>query len=151
MLRRIFAQRPATMGYRELLKKYVRFLELNVGDNFIETIADSAEPILSERDLRELRALAAEIFRESHEAPERTRVENWNYRLRLLLNHHGLTVQDTAAITGEDAERIRAWRSQPRSTNYQRMSEADFDAVLRAVEAHVAGRSVAGATAETSS
>jgi hypothetical protein len=116
------------MGYRELLKKYVRFLEVNVGDNYIEAVADAAEPILSDRDLGELRTIAAEIFRESHAEPERARVENYNYRLRILLNRYGISVEQAAAIAEVDSGTIRRWRTHPRSRRYLAMTADEYAA-----------------------
>ena len=52
------------MGYRVLLKNYMRLLESHTGSNFIETLASEPESPLPERDVRELRAIAAEIYRE---------------------------------------------------------------------------------------
>lgn len=127
------------MGYRELLKKYVRFLEVNVGDNFIEAVPGAAEPILSERDLGELRTLAAEIFREAHAAPERARVENPNYRFRMLLNRYGISIEQAAASAGADTETIRRWRTHPRSRRYLAMQAEDYAAFEGALEAFLDG------------
>lgn len=114
------------MGYRELLKKYIRHLEVHLGDNYIEAAADVPEPILSSRDLGELRTIAAEIFREARGDAGPVRVANHNYRLRILLNRHGLSVEEAARITGFDADRIRRWRTQPRSRRYLPMETAEF-------------------------
>jgi hypothetical protein len=123
------------MGYRELLKKYIRFLELNVGDNYIEQIPESREPILSERDLGELRTIAAEIFRESHGDPGKARIENYNYRFRMLLNRYGLTPDRAGAIAGVDVETVRRWRTHPRSRRYLAMSAGDYTRFEAALEA----------------
>ena len=140
------------MGYRELLKKYVRFLEVNVGDNYIEAVAESAEPILSDRDLGELRTIAAEIFRESHAEPERARVENYNYRFRILLNRYGIPIERAATIAGVDEGTIRRWRTHPRSRRYLAMTADEFTAFERALESYLgdgnpraAGTPIAGA------
>ena len=114
------------MGYRELLKKYIRHLEVHLGDNYIEAAARTPEPILSSRDLGELRTIAAEIFREARGGPDPVRVANHNYQLRILLNRHGLSVDEAARITGFDADRIRRWRTQPRSRRYLPMKVGDF-------------------------
>lgn len=127
------------MGYRTLLKKYVRFLEVNVGDNFIESAPAAAESTLSERDLRELRTIAAEIFREAHAEPHAARVENWNYRLRILLNHYGVGVEEAAHVAGVDEARIRGWRTHPRSPHYVAMTEAEFERFERALHAWFEG------------
>ncbi|MCC5888045.1 MAG: hypothetical protein JJT88_16545 [Gammaproteobacteria bacterium] len=114
------------MGYRELLKNYIRFLELHAGDNFIESIATARESMLSERDLGELRAIAAEIFREANSKPPSTAVANYNYRFRLLLNHYGIAIRTAALIGDTTEERVRCWRTQPRSRRYLPMTEAEF-------------------------
>ena len=126
------------MGYRELLKKYVRFLEVNVGDNYIEAVPGAAEPILSDRDLGELRTIAAEIFRESHAEPERARVENCNYRLRILLNRYGISVEQAASIASVDSATIRRWRTHPRSRRYLAMSADEFAAFEARLDAWLA-------------
>lgn len=114
------------MGYRELLKNYIRFLELHAGDNFIESIATAKESMLSERDLGELRAIAAEIFREAHSEPLRTPVANYNYRFRLSLNHYGIAIRTAAKIAETTEERVRCWRTQPRSRRYLPMTEQEY-------------------------
>lgn len=114
------------MGYRELLKQYIRFLEMNVGDNFIEAIAEAPESILSARDIGELKTLAGEIFRESHDGMAVKRVANFNYRLRLLLNRFNLTAEQLAEIAGTDPELMRRYRTHPRSPHYQPLSEAAY-------------------------
>ncbi len=117
-----------SMGYRELLKNYIRFLELHAGDNFIESIPDAPEPMLTERDLGELRAIAAEIFREACGSLPRTPVANFNYRFRLLLNHYGIAIRTAAAIAGASEEDVRRWRTQPRSRRYLAMTREQFEA-----------------------
>jgi hypothetical protein len=121
------------MGYRELLKKYIRFLELHLGDNYVEAIAGAAETMMSPRDVAELRTLAGEIFREAHAGDAPARVENYNYRLRLLFNRYELTVDRAAALAGVAPETVRGWRTSPRSARYLRMSAAEFDAFERSL------------------
>jgi hypothetical protein len=123
------------MGYRELLKKYVRFLEVNVGDNWIESIPDSPEPILTDRDMGELRTIAAEIYRESWSDPGTARVQNWNYRFRILLNRYGVSVRRAAEIAGVDEATVRRWRTHPRSRRYAPMTAEDFTRFETALEA----------------
>lgn len=112
------------MGYRELLKNYIRHLELVAGDNYIEL--ETNEPVLNKRDLGELRTLAAEIHRDAYRAAEVSRVDNYNYRLRVLMNRHALTAEQVAALTGVDRQLVRGWRTNPHSDRYEPMSEADF-------------------------
>jgi hypothetical protein len=128
------------MGYRELLKKYIRFLELQLGDNYIEAIPRAAESTLTDRDIAELRTLAGEIFREAHTADAAARVENFNYRLRLLFNRYDLTVEQAGILAGVDADTVRRWRTSPRSRRYLKMSEAEFDRFERALFAWVERR-----------
>jgi hypothetical protein len=127
------------MGYRELLKKYIRFLETQLGDNYIESISEAPESTLTERDVAELRTLAGEIFREAYTPAASQRVENFNYRLRLLFNRYNLAVTDAAALAGVEADRVRRWRTSPRSPRYVAMSEAEFDRFESALVAWVEG------------
>lgn len=123
------------MGYRELLKKYIRYLELYQGDNFIETIPAAKEQIFSKRDLGELRTVAAEVFRE-HQGEEgsASRVQNNNYRFRLLLNRYGLSVEQAADLVDAAEETVRRWRTHPRSRRYLEMSDEDFVAFEHRLE-----------------
>ncbi len=114
------------MGYRELLKRYILFLELNVGDNFIEDIPNSAERFMSDRDLGELRSLAAEIFREAVDDPKADAPQNYNHMFRLLVNRHGLDMETAAALAARDESTVRRWRTSPRSSNYLPMTDAEF-------------------------
>lgn len=114
------------MGYRELLKKYIRYLELHTGDNYIEAIGGARESLLSERDIAELRTLAGEIFREAH-SPETTEsVANYNYRFRLLFNRYGLSITRASMLAGVDAATIGRWRTSPQSKRYLAMTERQF-------------------------
>jgi hypothetical protein len=124
------------MGYRELLKKYIRFLELYQGDNFIETIPEAKEQIFTKRDLGELRTVAAEVFRE-HQGTEGvpTRVRNNNYRFRLLLNRYGLSVEQAARLVEAAEEKVRRWRTHPRSRRYLEMSDQEFVAFEERLDA----------------
>jgi len=112
------------MGYRELIKNYIRHLELVAGDNFIER--ETNEPVLNKRDLGELRTLAAEIQRDAYRAAEVNRVENYNYRLRVLMNRHALTADQVAELAEVPREVVRSWRTNPDSERYRQMNEEDF-------------------------
>jgi hypothetical protein len=112
------------MGYRALIKKYIRHLELVAGDNYIE--AEGNEPVLSGRDIGELRTLSAEIARDAYQATEVMRVENYNYRLRVLMNRYALTSQQVAELCDVADEKVRCWRTSPNSRRYEHMSEDDF-------------------------
>jgi len=119
------------MGYRELLKKYILHLELTAGDHFIES--ESREPVLTKRDLGELRTLAAEISRDAWKGEEADRVANFNYRLRVLMNRHGLSAGRLAEIAGVEVERVRRWRTSPKSSSYQSLNAADYAELERTV------------------
>jgi hypothetical protein len=129
------------MGYRELLKRYIRFLELKLGDNYIEAIDSAPEPMLSARDIGELRTLAGEIFREAHTAEQAMRIENYNYRMRLLFNRYSLSVSQAAMLAGVSEDTVRRWRTSPRSARYERMTERQFSRFERALQAWVEGDS----------
>lgn len=112
------------MGYRELLKSYIRHLELVAGDNYIEQTCN--EPVLSKRDLGELRTLAAEVQRSAYRATEVPRVENYNHRLRVLMNRHALTADQVAQLMEQPRTTVRRWRTNPGSDHYRPMTEAEF-------------------------
>ncbi|MEZ5560300.1 MAG: hypothetical protein R3E86_17365 [Pseudomonadales bacterium] len=112
------------MGYRELIKKYIRHLELVAGDNFIEL--PSNEPVLSKRELGELKTLAAEVGRDAYQGHEVDRVGNYNYRLRILMNRYALSADDVAELCGVEATLVRRWRTSPASQRYRSMSESEF-------------------------
>ena len=52
------------MGYRALLKNYIRHLMRVAGTNFIDEQSDAE--VLSRREIAELRLLAAEVEREEY-------------------------------------------------------------------------------------
>ncbi len=112
------------MGYRELLKSYIRHLELAAGDNFIDL--DANERVLTARELSELRRLAAELERDAYRGATVDRIQNFNNRLRVLMNRHALTPDRVAALAGLPVERVRRWRTNPSSEGYLPMSEAEF-------------------------
>ncbi len=112
------------MGYRELLKSYIRHLELVAGENFIERV--NSEPVLNKRDLGELRTLAAEIHRDAYRGAEVSRVENYNYRLRVLMNRHALRAEQVADLAEVCDALVGRWRTNPDSERYQAMCEAEF-------------------------
>ncbi len=128
------------MGYRELLKHYIRYLELHAGDNYIESIPGSPDTPLSDRDVGELRAIAAEIFREANVAPAGSPTPNYNARFRLLLNHADISIPVAAEIAGVDEDQIRRWRSQPRSRRYRPMNATDFERFEAALGAWLEAR-----------
>jgi hypothetical protein len=60
------------MGYRALLKNYIRHLVRVAGDHYIG--ADAGDGPLTRRDLAELRLLAAEVEREDDRPGQREAV-----------------------------------------------------------------------------
>jgi len=113
------------MGYRELLKRYIRFVEAHAGDNYVDAIAYAAEASFSDRDVGELKTLATELYLESGAAGS-ARGPCFNYRLRLLLICYGLSLKQAAELGGIDVHTVRGWRTNPRSNRYVTMREADF-------------------------
>jgi hypothetical protein len=126
------------MGYRELLKKYVRFLEMHAGDNFIEAIPYVADGELAGRDLAELRTVAGEIHRDSRSADDVAEGPNFNHRLRLLCTCYELSALQAAGFARVDIEKLRRWRKSPRSTSYLRMDQAEFARFERSLFAWLA-------------
>jgi hypothetical protein len=114
------------MGYRELLKKYIRFLEMHAGDNYIEAVTYAAGHELGERDLAELRTLAGEIHREVRSADDPAGCPSFNHQLRLLCICYGLTRERTAEFAGVELAVLRRWRANPRSLRHLAMREAEF-------------------------
>lgn len=114
------------MGYRELLKKYIRFVEAQAGDHFIDSIVYMAQPPFSDRELGELRALAADMGRTSSDAIECTGMPSFNYRLRLLSICYRLSPQQVAELGGVDAPTVRRWRTDPRSSRFVEVQAGDF-------------------------
>lgn len=116
------------MGYRELLKKYIRFVEEHAGDHFIDSIGYSLDSPFSNRELGELRAISNDLSRDSNDEPVRYgAMPNCNYRLRLLSICYGLTLQQAAELSGVDPQTVRRWRANPRSRHFIRMHEAEFE------------------------
>jgi len=120
------------MGYRELLKKYILHLQLTAGDNFIDAV--NPESVLNSRDLGELNALAAELNRGAYNPAERTRAENYNSRLRVLMNQHALSPAQLAQLVGIEVDLVKRWRTSPDSDRYVPVTEIDFLQIQRAVE-----------------
>jgi hypothetical protein len=114
------------MGYRELLKKYLCFVETHTGDNFFDAIASSTDQALSRRDLAELRSLSAEMHREAEESPHFTPDPSFNHKLRLLCVCYSLPANDVAKMAGVSVEVVHRWRTSPRSAHYLSMSKEEF-------------------------
>ncbi len=113
------------MGYRELLKKYIRFVEAHAGDHFIGAIPYVADPPFSDRELGELRTLVSELSRTSGSEVS-GRMPNFNYQLRLLCICYGLTLHQAATLGGVDVPTVRRWRTDPLSRHYEKMPAGDF-------------------------
>lgn len=114
------------MGYRELLKKYIRFLEMHAGDNFIEAITYTADHELGERDLAELRTLSGEIHRDVRSADSPLQGPRFNHRLRLLCICYGVTPEQAARFAGIDLPTLRRWRTNPKSPRHLLIREPEF-------------------------
>ena len=112
------------MGYRELLKKYMRHLEVCFGDNFVDDL--NRESSFTKRDLGELRTIAAEIARESYDVRAMRRVDSYNYRLRVLMRHHELSATTVAELLGVGVEMVQRWRVNPNSEDYIAMQGTQF-------------------------
>ena len=112
------------MGYRELLKKYIRFVESQAGDDFIDTAGYVVDGPFSDRELGELKALA--VDRATDGAAEYARLREFSYRFRLLCISFDLTLQQAAEMAGVDATVVRHWRANPLSPSYVAMQEAEF-------------------------
>jgi len=115
------------MGYRELLKKFMHFVEVHTGDHFVDVISYVAEPRFSVREIGQLKALADELDRDADGAViDFARLPSFNYRLRLLCICYGLTPMQAAELGGVDEYTFRRWRTNPKSKNYVAMREPDF-------------------------
>ena len=119
------------MGYRELLKKYIRFVESQAGDDFIDAAGYVADGPFTDRELGELKALAIE--RATDGAAEYARLLEFSYRFRLLCISFDLTLQQAAALAGVDATQARHWRANPLTPTYVAMQEAEFTRFERAL------------------
>jgi hypothetical protein len=116
------------MGYRELLKKYICFVEEQIGDHFIDSVAYSLDTQFSSRELGELRSIVNDLSRESNHEPVGSRaMPSCNYRLRLLSTCYGLSLQQAAELSGVDAPTVRRWRANPRARHFVEMREAEFE------------------------
>lgn len=121
------------MGYRELLKKYLRFVEAHAGDHFIDSIGYGLDPVFSDRELGELRVMVGDLTRAAESELVCGRMPGFNYRLRLLSICYGLTLQETADLSGTDVAIVRRWRTNPHSRRYVEMREDEFVRFERAL------------------
>ncbi len=119
------------MGYRELLKKYIRFVESQAGEDFIDAVGYMADGPFSDRELGELKKLA--VDRATDGAAEYARMRAFSYRFRLLCISFDLTSQQAAEMAGVDATLVRHWRANPLSTYYVAMQEDEFIRFERAL------------------
>lgn len=137
------------MGYRELLKKYIRFVEAHAGDHFIDAIGYSAELAFSDRELGELRALVGDMSRTADSEIAYGRTPSFNYRLRLLSICYGLTPQQAAHMAGTDAQTVRRWRTNPHSHRFIEMREEEFTRFEHALFGWASAQSQKAARVET--
>lgn len=120
------------MGYRALLKRYLLHVETLAGDTYIE--ADASEPVLSKRDLGELRTIAAELKREHATGNDSGDVPNYNYRLRLLLTRNGLAPSKAAERAGLDRPLVESWCEPPAAPTYRAMTAEEFEHITRRLD-----------------
>jgi hypothetical protein len=137
------------MGYRELLKKYIRFVEAHAGDHFIDAIGYGAELAFSDRELGELRALVGDMSRAADSEIAYGRTPSFNYRLRLLSICYGLTPRQAADMAGTDTQTVRRWRTNPHSHRFIEMREEEFTRFERALFGWASGQSQKAARVET--
>ena len=83
------------MGYRTLLASYMHHVEGILGTNLVEVAAMTSA--VNERDLGELRSIAAQLRRESF---ERGTDNDFNRVVHQLLAEHALSLEDLAQIEG---------------------------------------------------
>jgi hypothetical protein len=121
------------VGYRELLKRYIRFVEAYAGETFIDVIPYMADSPFTDGEIRELKSLATEIYLDSYDADASARAPCLNYRFRLLCMCYGLTLQQAAELSGIDAATVRRWRTNPRSKRYVAMQDEEFARFQRAL------------------
>ena len=86
-----------SMGYRTLLAEYMRHVEDVVGTNLVEIAALTNS--VSARDLGELRTIAAQMRRDSHEDDSE---KNLNEVVHQLLLDGDLRLEQLAALRGFD-------------------------------------------------
>jgi len=87
----------AAMGYRKLLKDYMRHIEAAIGTDLVElaTLTNA----MGKRDIGELRAIAAELKRESFNDSQ---AHDYNHMVHTLLVQGKLTVDQLGNIEGID-------------------------------------------------
>ena len=85
------------MGYRKLLKDYITHVAQVTGTDLVELGALTNS--FNKRDLGELRTIAAELKRESFEAPTNL---NHNHLVHQLLAVGQVTLEDLEAVSGVD-------------------------------------------------
>lgn len=90
-------QQTVGMGYRRLLKDYMRHIETTIGSDVVELA--SLTSALGKRDIGELRAIAAELRRESYTS---TPNSNYNHLVRKLLQQGRINLEQLSNIEGID-------------------------------------------------
>jgi hypothetical protein len=126
------------MGYRELLKKYLRFVESQAGEDFIDAVAYAVDGPFSERELGELRALTVERATDGDGQYARQRA--YSYRFRLLCLAFDLTLEQASGLAAVHVTRVRHWRANPLSAYYVAMEQTEFDRFERALVEWLARR-----------
>lgn len=118
------------MGYRELLKRYMCFVESSCGgDNLVERLANMEEPPITRRDIGELRSLAAEIGRER----QPPLAETYNQRFEELLAAEHLDVTKAALVSGRDPRVLKRYLAPSNAKRHLKLPEREFHAIRNAI------------------
>jgi len=91
----LVATTEVQMGYRRLLKDYMRHIESAIGSDFVELA--SLTNALGKREIGELRTLAAELRRESFTS---TPSNSYNHLVHELLAEGRITLDQLDSIEG---------------------------------------------------
>ncbi len=83
------------MGYRKLLKQYMHHLKDVTGSDLVELAA--LTNALTEREIGELRSIAAELRRESYEAADAT---DYNHVVRKMLREGAIELGQLDKLRG---------------------------------------------------
>ena len=96
------------MGYRRLLKSYLKHVEQLIGTSLVEL--SSASELFTKRDVGELNVLAAELAREQfRNRPTQDKPPDHGALLAAAIRSLNLSVEQAAAITALDVKTINRW------------------------------------------
>ena len=125
------------MGYRELLKRYLCFVQTHAGSTYLDALGDDPDPPLGPRDLAELRNVMREIDRDVSAGQGVLALPDFNCRLGLLCVCYGLGAAQAAELAQVDTETLHRWRTSPRSGRYLAMRRDEFMRFERALFARI--------------